>query len=194
MNDHSRNWAEPQRFALVLAAMVFLPFWKVLLGFDTFAVRDWGLFSLPVASFYKECFWRGELPLWNPYNCCGTPFLAQFNTLTLYPLSLIYLLLPLTWSLPAFCLGHIFLGGMGMYFLARRWTGSQAAAAVAGVAFAFNGLSLNFLMWPSHIATFSWMPWVVLLTEDGWRKGGTKMTTAALAAPLSGNRDICALC
>jgi MFS family permease len=184
MNDHSRNWAEPQRFALVLAAMVFLPFWKVLLGFDTFAVRDWGLFSLPVASFYKECFWRGEWPLWNPYSCCGTPFLAQFNTLTLYPLSLIYLLLPLTWSLPAFCLGHIFLGGMGMYFLARRWTGSQAAAAVAGVAFAFNGLSLNFLMWPSHIATFSWMPWVVLLTEDGWRNGGTKMMTAALAAGI----------
>jgi len=62
--------------------------------------------------------------------------------------------LPLTWSLPAFCLFHVFLGGMGMYFLARRWTASQAGAALAGVVFSFNGLSLNFLMWPSHIATF----------------------------------------
>jgi len=25
------------------------------------------------------------------YDCCGLPFLAQFNTLALYPLSLIYL-------------------------------------------------------------------------------------------------------
>jgi hypothetical protein len=137
MNDQAspRNWAEPQRFALLLAAMVFIPFCNVLMGFDTFAVRDWGLFSLPVATFHKECFWRGQWPTWNPYSCCGTPFLAQFNTLTLYPLSLIYLLLPLTWSLPAFCLFHVFLGGMGMYFLARRWTGSQAGAALAGVVF-----------------------------------------------------------
>jgi hypothetical protein len=186
MNDQSspRNWAEPQRFALLLAAMVFIPFWNVLLGFDTFAVRDWGLFSFPVATFQKECFWRGELPVWNPYSCCGTPFLAQFNTLALYPLSLLYLLLPLTWSLPAFCLLHVFLGGMGMYFLARRWTGSQAGAALAGVAFSFNGLSLNFLMWPSHIATFSWIPWIVLLAEDGWRAGGNKMIAAALAAGM----------
>jgi hypothetical protein len=186
MNVHppNRNWAEPQRFALLLAAMVFIPFWKVWLGFQTFGVRDWGLFSFPVATFYKECFWRGQWPLWNPYNCCGTPFLAQFNTLALYPFSLFYLLLPLTWSLPAFCLLHVFLGGMGMYFLARRWTGSQAGAALAGVAFAFNGLSLNFLMWPSHIATFSWMPWVVLLAEGGWRDGGRKMIAAALAAAM----------
>jgi hypothetical protein len=186
MNDHSspRNWAEPQRFALVLAVMVFIPFSKVWLGFETFGVRDWGLFSFPVATFHKECVWSGEWPVWNPYSCCGTPFLAQFNTLALYPLSLLYLLLPLTWSLPAFCLLHVFLGGMGMYFLARRWTGSQAGAALGGVAFAFNGLSLNFLMWPSHIATFSWMPWVILLAEDGWERGGTKMIVAALAAGM----------
>jgi hypothetical protein len=186
MNDPtpSRHWAEPQRFALLLAGMILIPFSNVLLGFATFVVRDWGLFSMPVATFYRECFWRGEWPLWNPYSCCGTPFLAQFNTLTLYPLSLIYLLLPLTWSLPAFCLLHVFWAGMGMYFLARRWTGSESAAALAGVAFAFNGLSLNFLMWPSHIATFSWMPWVILLVEKGWRDGGTKMLVAALAAGM----------
>src|SRR5208282_3609848 len=123
-------------------------------------------------------------PWWNPLNCCGLPFLAQLNTLALYPLSLIYLLLPLTWSLPFFCLLHLFLGGMGMYFLAARWTGSRAGAAVAGVVFAFNGLTLNFLMWPSHIATFAWMPWVILLTEAGWREGGRKLVPAALAAAM----------
>ncbi len=186
MNDPapSRHWAEPQRFALLLAAMILIPFSNVLLGFATFVVRDWGLFSMPVATFYRECFWRGEWPVWNPYSCCGTPFLAQFNTLTLYPPSLIYLLLPLTWSLPAFCLFHVFWAGMGMYFLARRWTGSESAAALAGVVFAFNGLSLNFLMWPSHIATYSWIPWVIFLVENGWRDGGTRMFVAALAAGM----------
>ena len=178
------DWRAPRRFALVLAALVFIAFWNVLLGLDTFVVRDYGIFSYPVAFFQRQCFWKGELPWWNPLNCCGLPFLAQFNTLALYPLSLIYLLLPLTWSLPFFCLLHLFLGGMGMYFLAARWTGSRAGAALAGVVFAFNGLALNFLMWPSHIATFAWMPWVLLLTEAGWKAGGRKLVPAALAAAM----------
>jgi hypothetical protein len=178
------DWCSPRRFALVLAVLIFVPFWNVLLGLDTFAVRDFGLFSYPCASFQRQCFWQGELPWWNPLSCCGLPFLAQFNTLALYPPALIYLLLPLTWSLPFFCLLHLFLGGMGMYFLAARWTGSRAGAALAGVVFAFNGLALNFLMWPSHTATFAWMPWVILLTEAGWKAGGRKLVPATLAAAL----------
>jgi hypothetical protein len=178
------DWCAPRRFALLLALFVFIPFWNVLLGLDTFAVRDFGVFSYPVASFQRQCFWQGQLPWWNPMNCCGLPFLAQFNTLSLYPPSLLYLLLPLTWSLPFFCLLHLFLGGRGMYFLAARWTGSRAGAALAAAAFAFNGLTLNFLMWPSHIATFAWIPWVILLTETGWKAGGRKLVPAALAAAL----------
>jgi hypothetical protein len=178
------DWRAPRRFALLLAVLIFAAFWNVLLGRDTFAVRDFGLFSYPVAFFQRQCFWRGELPWWNPLSCCGLPFLAQWNTLALYPPALIYLLPPLSWSLPFFCLSHLFLGGMGMYFLAARWTGSQAGGALAGVVFAFNGLALNFLMWPSHIATFAWMPWVIWLTEAGWKAGGRKLVPAALAAAL----------
>ncbi len=179
-----RDWAAPRRFALVLAAMIVVPFWDILLGFKTFVIRDYGLYSYPVAYYLRQSFWRGEWPLWNPYNCCGLPFLAQFNTLALYPFSLIYCLLPLTWGLGVFCLLHIFIAGMGMYFLAARWTGSRPGAAVAGVVFAFNGLTLNFLMWPSHLATLAWTPWVILLGEDGWKFGGRKLFLAALAAGM----------
>ena len=98
------------------------------------------MFSYPVAYFHRQCFWRGELPLWNPFNNCGLPFLAQWNTLTLYPLSLIYLLLPLTWSLSFFCLAHLFWGGLGMYFLAHRWTHHRLAAGLAGVIFCVQRL------------------------------------------------------
>lgn len=167
-----------------MGLLIVAAFWKELFGFDTFAARDFGLFSYPTAFFQRQCFWQGQLPFWNPYNCCGLPFLAQFNTLALYPLSILYLLLPLSWGLPFFCLLHVFLGGIGMYFLARRWTNSEAGAALAGLVFAFNGLTLNFLMWPSHIATFAWMPWVIFLTEAAWREGGRKLAPAALAAAM----------
>ena len=178
------EWLTPGRFALLLALLVVAAFPGVLLGGATFVIRDFGLFSYPVAHFHRQCFWRGELPLWNPLSNCGLPFLAQWNTLTLYPLSLIYLLLPLTWSLPFFCLAHLFWGGLGMYLLAHCWTRHRLAAALAGVIFSFNGLTLNFLMWPSHIATFSWLPWVVWLGERAWRDGGKTFLCATVAGAM----------
>ena len=178
------EWFTPGRFALCLALAVAAAFPGILLGHRTFIVRDFGMFSFPAAYFHRQSFWRGELPLWNPFNNCGLPFLAQWNTLTLYPLSLIYLLLPLGWSLSFFCLVHLFWGGLGMYFLAQDWTRHRLAASLAGVVFAFNGLSLNFLMWPSHAATFSWLPWVVWLAPAAWRVGGKRMLWAVLAGAM----------
>jgi hypothetical protein len=174
----------PVRFGILLALLIFTAFPQVLLGLQTFVIRDHGFFAYPLAHFQRDCFWRGELPFWNPYNYCGAPFLAQWNTMPLYPPALIYLLLPLTWSLSFFCLLHLWFAGYGMYQLARRWTGNDFAAAFAGVAFAFNGLALNLLMWPSHIATLSWMPWVVLAVEGAWRDGGRKIFPAAIVGGL----------
>lgn len=178
------DWLEPRRFCLILAILVIIPFHQVLLGGQTFVIRDFGLFSYPVAYYLKESFWRGEIPLWNPMSYCGVPFLAQFNTLTLYPLSLIYCLLPLQWALPFFCLLHLYLAGLGMYFLARRWSGSNLGGAIAGVVFAFNGLSLSMLMWPSHTAGYALMPWTVFFAETAWKKGGRHLIIAAIVCAL----------
>ena len=178
------EWLTPGRFALLLGLLIAAAFPGVLFGGTTFIIRDFGMFSYPVAFFHRQCFWRGELPLWNPFNNCGLPFLAQWNTMALYPPSLIYLLLPLTWSLSFFGLAHLFWGGLGMYFLAHRWTHHRLAAGLAGVIFSFNGLSLNFLMWPSHIATFSWLPWVLWMGQRGWREGGKALVWATLAGAM----------
>ena len=178
------GWLTPGRFALLLVLLIVATFPGVLVGSATFVFRDFGMFSYPVAHFHRQCFWRGELPLWNPFNNCGLPFLAQWNTLSLYPLSVIYLLLPLTWSLPFFSLAHLFWGGLGMYLLAERWTEHRLAAGLAGVIFAFNGLTLNLLMWPSHVATFSWVPWVLWLGRTAWREGGKALVWGAAASSM----------
>ena len=99
----SADWFAPKPFAFLLVLLIFAAFPQVLLGLQAFVVRDFGFFAYPLAHFQREAFWRGEIPLWNPYNNCGIPFLAQWNTMPLYPGALIYLLLPLTWSLSFFC-------------------------------------------------------------------------------------------
>ncbi|MDB6124148.1 MAG: hypothetical protein JWQ71_3141 [Pedosphaera sp.] len=177
-------WFTPWRFAAILALLILACFPRVIVGFETFFYRDFGGFGYPLAFYHKEAFWRGEIPLWNPESYCGLPFTAQWNTLTLYPLSLFYLLFPLPWSLGIFCLGHLFLAGMGMYFLAYRWTNHRLAAAIAGVIFAFNGLTWYSLMWPNNISALAWMPWVVLAVERAWREGGRRIVVAALVGAM----------
>jgi len=178
------TWFAPKRFALLLGLLIFATYPEVLLGSATFFHRDFAVFGYPLAAYQRECFWRGELPLWTPLSYCGLPFLAQWNTLTLYPPSLFYLLLPLSWSLGVFCLGHLFFGGLGMYFLAQRWTGNRLAASVAGLAFTFNAVLLHSLMWPNNMAGFAWLPWVVLAVERAWREGGRHIVLAALAGAM----------
>ena len=178
------EWLTPGRFACILAACIFAAYPEVALGVRTFFFRDFGYFGYPLAFHHRESFWRCEIPLWNPLSECGLPFLAQWNTLVLYPGSIFYLLLPLSWSLGVFCLLHQFLGGLGMYFLATHWTQNRFAACAAGVVFAFNGLGLNCLMWPNNIAALGWMPWVVMQVERAWNDGGRHTSLAVVFGTL----------
>jgi hypothetical protein len=173
-----------RRFAGLLALLVLASWPQVWPGLQTFEYRDFGIFSYPIAHCFRESFWRGELPLWNPLNNCGAPFLAQWNTQALYPPALFYLLLPLSWSLGVFCLLHLFWGGLGMYLLAQAWVSDRRAAAFAGIAFAFNGVMLSSLVWPATVAGLGWMPWVVWLAQRAGREGGRSLILAALAGAL----------
>ena len=121
--DDDRPFGAP-RVALLLGLFLCITFPGIVFGSHTFVYRDDGLFGYPLAYYFRHCFWHGQLPLWNPYNNCGIPFLAQWNTIVLYPFSLLYLLGPMPWSMNYFLLGHFFLAGIGMYFLARRWFGN----------------------------------------------------------------------
>jgi len=156
------------RFAVMLGLLLLAAFPDVLLGAKSFFFRDYTLFGYPLAHYHREAFWRGEIPLWNPLNNCGIPYAAQWNTMVFYPFSLIYLLLPLPWSLGWFCLFHLFLGGLGMYRLAFRWTDNSLAAAIAGVSFSFSGVALSFLIWPNNASAFGWLPWVLWMAQKGW--------------------------
>ena len=178
------DWFSPGRVAALLGFFLLVLFSDVLLGHRTFIFRDFGLYSYPVAFYHRESFWRGEVPLWNPLSHCGLPFAAQWGTMVFYPFTLFYLLLPLSWSLGVFSLLHLFWGGLGMYFLARRWSGSQLGAALAAVVFTFNGMMLNSLLWPHYMVVLGWMPFVVLTVEAAWREGGRQILLAALAGTM----------
>ncbi len=178
------SWFTPWRFVGLLTALLFLFHPWVFLSTETFFYRDYGVLGYPFIQYHHESFWRGEIPFWNPLSNCGTPFLAQWGTMTLYPFAAFYLIFPLPWSLGIFCFLHLILAGLGMYFLARRWTGNNFAASVAGMAFVANGLTLSSLLWPNYTVALGWMPWVVLLTERAWREGRRTILLAVTVGAL----------
>jgi len=168
--------------AIGLAVLLFIAFIGPATGSATFFYRDFGVLGYPSASYHREMFWRGELPLWNPYSNCGVPFLAQWGTMVLYPFTLIYLLLPFPWSLNFFCLAHLWWGGLGVFCLARRWTQSSPAGAIGAVLFVFNGITLSTLSWPNYTAAFAWMPWIL------WYACEERRRTAALQNLAEGSK------
>ena len=178
------EWFTPGRFLALLALALFAAFPEVVLGSHTFYYRDFGHFAYPLAHYHRECFWRGEIPLWNPYNSCGLPHLAQWNTMCLYPGTLIYLLGPMPWALGWFSLAHLMLAGAGAYRLAHHWTGNRFAASVGGLAFAFNGFTLHAVMWPNNVAALAWAPWLWLLVERACKEGGKTILLAALVGAM----------
>ena len=180
---HERWW-RPKIFGWLLLLLLLAAFPLVWMGVRSFFFRDYGVLAYPVVAWHREIFWQGEWPLWNPYSNCGTPFLAQWGAMALYPPSLIYLLLPLPWSLGVFCLLHLWLAGAGMHRLALRWTKSEFGAALAAVAFMLGGTAISCLQWPNYTVALGWMPWVVLLVERSWREGGRTLIPASLSAAL----------
>lgn len=176
------SWVTPPRILAFVCVLVLASHGDVATGLGTFYFRDFMNFGYPLAHYLKESLGAGQIPLWNPFSNCGLPFLAQWNTMALYPGSAFFVLLPLPWSLNLFVLLHQVLAGVGMFLLARRLAGCPAAAALAGCGFAFSGLLEHSLMWPNNMAGLGWMPWVVLALQGA----ASRRRRAVLAAIAAG--------
>jgi len=48
------EWFTPRRFALILGLLIVANFASVLLGLQTFFLRDFGYFSYPLAQYQRE--------------------------------------------------------------------------------------------------------------------------------------------
>src|SRR6185312_14805106 len=187
-------WLTTRTFLLLLAAALLAAFPKVALVFNTVFYRDFGAYCYPLTFFTRESFLQGQLPLWNPYSQCGVPMMAQLGQW--YPPLLGSFFLPMPWAVNFLILLHLFWGGVGMFWLVRRWNCGNLAAAIAAFAFVFNGVTLSSLIWLTYIVALAWLPWVVGCVREAWRSGGRWIVFAAIAGAmqvLAGMPEIVAL-
>jgi len=138
----------------------------------------------------------GRLPLWNPMNYCGAPFIGANNTAVFSPFLVVDYLFPSSKTIAWVQLLKSLVGGIGTYlFMRRALRLSFWPAALTAWAFPLIGF---LILWrgypPSFVAV--WLPWFLLATDAtvrrplGWGPIGLAITTAFLL--LSGHAGVAA--
>lgn len=126
-----------------------------------------------IAEFYP---WRhfaattlrhGFLPLWNPHQFCGTPFVANSQSAVFYPLNLLFALMPTARAFGVSAILHLILSGLFMYgFLRSRAIGyGRSAAALGGVAWQISAWQVSWLALPTFLCVSAWLPLALWLTD-----------------------------
>ena len=149
----------PLGIFVVVAACFFH---EVVFSGKAFSARDHYLFFMPRRFFALETLLSGSLPLWNPLNACGVPFLANVQSSVFYPLSALVYLLPFPAGYSAFVIVHYILAAMCMYALMRHWNSSPFAAALAGLVFAFGGYMQSINDNLAFLTATTWLPLILL--------------------------------
>ena len=117
----------------------------------------------PWRDLVFDAWSKGQLPLWNPYQLCGTPLLANSQSAPFYPLHVLMGLLHIRTLVAITLLAwfHLAWGSLGARFLAKTLGATDNGALFSGVAF---GLSTFMVAWTplaSVLTTCSWIPWVL---------------------------------
>jgi len=107
----------------------------------------------------------GHLPLWDPYVFAGHPFLANGQHSALYPLSVLFYVLPLWRAYGIFAWLQLGLAGIFMYVLVRVLRVGRLGGLVAGITFQFSGFMVVSVVHPMIIAAASWLPFVLAMAE-----------------------------
>ncbi len=168
--------------ALVLAVLIF--YWIPLTDANTTLQWDAIDYHLSVQRYFGDEIQSGRVPFWTEYAYSGFPFLADPQVGAFYPLNWPFFLFGVTpdalkWELALHCL----LACLGVFFLAREWTASPPAAAMAAMMYAFSGF---FAGHSAHIGMFqsaAWLPWLLLAAHRALA-GGRNL--AVLGAGLAG--------
>jgi O-antigen/teichoic acid export membrane protein len=138
----------------------------------------------------------GEIPLWQPYIVAGAPFLAAGQSSTLYPFSLLFLILPLSSAYGWFTVSQLWLAAVNMYILARVLGVRRIGAAIAALAYQLSGFYLVSVVFAMIIAAAAWLPLELAMIELTIRRGkalGGRPATIPWVAVGAGGLGMAAL-
>lgn len=180
--------AAPDLLCVTVLVLVWAAFfWRLLTpNADQQVSLARGDFSAQFAAFgaYQQArLSAGEIPLWDPYNNGGLPFIADTQAAVFYPPRLLTIALAnlagtgwIYHALELEMVAHVLVYVLLFYALARRLTaereGSPAAALAAALVAGFGGYTTGYP--PLQLALLEaaiWFPAVMLALHEATRRG-----------------------
>ena len=163
-------------YFLALLLVAITAFWQVSLFQYTLKYDMIDCF-FPWRFIVAEHLQNGMLPLWNPYQSLGYPLFADISN-------------GATWYLPVWILGslfgyniyilsfefffHIFMAGVGMFYLGKSLKLSLNTAFIIGTAYMLSGFFIGNAQHFTLIVGASWLPFVFAGYFDIIYKGSFK--------------------
>lgn len=118
----------------------------------------------PLLEYACDRIATGNLPLWNPYNCCGAPSLAAAQIAALYPATWLGVFLPTELTIQVLMFGQILLAGVFAACFFRARGAHFVAALIGGVLFMFACM-LGQTYWLPQVSTILWLPFLFWTLE-----------------------------
>lgn len=128
-------------------------------------IADLILQNYPWKQFIANSLDHGQIPLWNPYLFAGHPFWANGQHSALYPLSILFDMLPLPQAFGVFTWLQLGMAGAFVYIFARTLNIGRLGALIAGITFEFSGFMVVSVVHPMIIAGSSWLPFILAMIE-----------------------------
>ncbi|MEO0594591.1 MAG: YfhO family protein [Chloroflexota bacterium] len=168
------------RAVALLFVLWMLFFWRVLTPITadqaSFKQGDFSGQFVAFAAYQYERFADGEIPLWNPYNNGGMPFIADTQAAVFYPPRLLTLAIGTQtggmsyYLLQLEAIAHVLALSLLMYLFVHRLTKSIWGALVAAIVASYGGFISGYP--PLQLALLEaaiWLPlacWCVLIATE----------------------------
>ncbi len=119
--------------------------------------------AYPWRYFIGECLQEGVLPLWNPYQLLGSPIHADPQSSAWYPVTWFfgYLFAYDIYVISIDFVLHIFLAGMGMFYLAKKLDFSDETAFLMGISYMLSGFFIGNAQHFMWIISGTWIPFII---------------------------------
>ncbi len=117
-----------------------------------------------------ETLARGDIPLWNPQVFTGIPFFAGGQASTLYPLNVLFYVLPLELAYGWFTALQVAIAGASMYVLGRVLKLRIMASLFGAVVYMFSGFLIVSVVFTMFLAAVPWLPLLLAVIEYIVRK------------------------
>jgi hypothetical protein len=157
MNQRRSTYFDASILLMVLVAAL----WPLFFGQ---AVMKWDAMDLylPWKYFITDTLSHNQLPLWNPFINGG--FSQMGDPGTWYPIS---------WGVGALFGGysigalhfeyllHVYLGGLGFYFLLKQFGFSRTVIVSCAIGYMLSGLMIGNAQHVGWVVSAAWLPWVL---------------------------------